>query len=128
MHHFNHVKCQGDTKIFRIEPSEVADRLLKTANFNTDEILFRLIFLKETSDVWAKDIMYHNDCMNKYISKIQRDVEKFLAHNFENPEKSNHIEEAFNDVIGSFDIGTNGYALSDVRDTLNKKVKCQGKA
>ena len=102
--------------------------MLKTANFNTDEILFRLIFLKETSDVWAKDIMYHNDCMNKYISKIQRDVEKFLAHDFENPEKSNHIEEAFNDVIGSFDIGTNGYALSDVRDTLNKKVKCQGKA
>ena len=31
-------------------------------------------------------------------------------------------------MIGSLDIGTNGYALSDVRDTLNKKLKCHGKA
>ena len=51
-----------------------------------------------------------------------------LADDFENPEKSSHIEEAFKDVIGSLDIGTNDYALSDVRDTLNKKLKCHGKA
>ena len=110
----NHVKCQGDTKRFRIESSEVADRLLKAANFNKDEIHIRLIFLKETGDVWAKDIMYRNNCMDKYISKFQRDVDKLLADDFGNPEKSNHIEEAFNDVIDSLDIGTNGYALSDV--------------
>ena len=118
----NHVKCQGDTKRFRIESSEVAGRLLKAANFN------KLIFLKETGDVWAKGIMYHNNCMNKYISKFQRDVEKLLADDFENPEKSNHIEKAFNGMIGSLDIGTNGYALSDDRDTLKKKLKCHGKA
>ena len=47
--------------------SEVADRLLKVANFNKDKIHVRLIFLKETGDVWAKDITYHNSCMNKYI-------------------------------------------------------------
>ena len=84
--------------------------------------------MKETGDVWAKGIMYHNNCMNKYISKFQRDVEKLLADDFENPEKSNHIEEAFNDVIGRLDIGANVYALSDVQDTLNKKLKCHGKA
>ena len=84
--------------------------------------------MKETGDVWAKDIMYHNNCMSKYISKFQRDIEKLLADDFENPEKNNHIEETFNDVIGSLDIGTNGYALSDVRDTLNKKLKCHGQA
>ena len=66
--------------------------------------------------------------MNKYISKFQRDVEKLLADDFENPEKSNHIEKAFNGMIGSLDIGTNGYALSDDRDTLKKKLKCHGKA
>ena len=124
----NYVKCQGDTKRFRIESSEVADRSLKAANFNKNEIHIWLIFLKETGDVWAKDIMYRNNCMNKYISKFQRDIEKLLADDFENPEKSNHIEEAFNDVTGSLDIGTNGYALSDVRDTLNKKLKCHDKA
>ena len=34
----NYVKCQGDTKRFRIESSEVADRSLKAANFNKNEI------------------------------------------------------------------------------------------
>ena len=93
-------------KRFRIESSEVADRLLKAANFNKDEIHIRLIFLKETGNVWAKDIMDHNNCINKYISKFQRDVEKLLADDFENPGNSNHNEEAFNDVIGSLNIGT----------------------
>ena len=30
----------------------------------------RLIFLKGTGDVWAQDDIYHNKCMNKYISKL----------------------------------------------------------
>ena len=66
----NHVKCQGDTKRFKIESSEVADRLWKTANFNNDEIHIRPTFLKQTGDLWAKDVMYHNNCMIKYISKL----------------------------------------------------------
>ena len=72
--------------------------------------------------------MYHNNCMNKYISKFQCDVEKLLADDFENLEKSNHIDENFNDVISNLDIDAKGYVLSDVRDTLNKKLKCHGKA
>ena len=65
--------------------------------------------------------------MNKYISEFQHDVEKLLAGDFKNLQKSNHTEEAFNDKIGSLDIGANGYALSDDWDTL-KKLKCHGKA
>ena len=57
--------------------------MLKTANFNKDEIHVRIIFLKETGNVWAKDIMYHNNCMSKYISKFQRDMEKLSAVDFE---------------------------------------------
>ena len=91
--------------------------MLKAANFNKDEIHIRLIFLKETGAVWVKDIMYHNNSMKKYISKFQ-------GGDFENPEKSNLI----NNVIGSLDIVANGYALSDVRDTLNKKLQCHGRA
>ena len=53
---------------------------------------------------------------------------KLLADDFVNLEKSNHIEEAFNNVIGSLDIATNAFTLSDVRDTLNKKLKCHCKA
>ena len=78
--------------------------------------------MKETGDVWAKDVMYHNNCMSKYISKFQRHVQKLLADDFENPEKSNHIEEAFNNLIGSLDIATNGYAFLDVRDKHETKM------
>ena len=53
----NHVKCQGDTKRFWIESSEEAESLLKAANFNKDEIHIRLIFLKETGDIWTKNII-----------------------------------------------------------------------
>ena len=60
--------------------------------------------------------------MNKYISKFQRNVKRLLADDVENPEKKkNHIKETFNDEIGSLGIVTNGYALSDTRDSLNKK-------
>ena len=69
--------------------------------------------MEETGDVLAEDIIYHNNCMNKYISEFQHDVEKLLAGDFKNLQKSNHTEEAFNDKIGSLDIGANGYALSD---------------
>ena len=75
---------------------------------------------------WRKLATYgqknlNNNSMNKYICKFQRDVEKLLADDVENPEKNNHIKESFNDEIGSLDIVTNGYALSDARDSLNKK-------
>ena len=67
-------------------------------------------------------------CMSKYISKFQRHVQKLLSDDFESPEKSNHIEEAFNNLVGSLNIATNGYAFLDVWDTLNKKLKCHCKA
>ena len=52
--------------------------------------------------------------MSKYISKFQRHVQKLLSDDFESPEKSNHIEEAFNNLVGSLNIATNGYAFLDV--------------
>ena len=52
----NHVKCQGDTKRFWIESSEVAESSLKAVNFYKEEIHIRLIFLKETGDIWTKNI------------------------------------------------------------------------
>ena len=66
----NHVKCQRDTKRFKIESSEVAGRLWKAANFNNNKIHIRPTFLEQTGDLWAKDFMYHNNCMIKYISKL----------------------------------------------------------
>ena len=72
--------------------------------------------------------MYHYNCLGKYIIKFQCDFKKLSADDSEYPKKSNHIEKAFNDVIASLVIGTNVYELPDVRDMLNKKLKCYGKA
>ena len=53
-------------KDLRLSPQ----RLRKAANFNNDEIHIRPTFLQETDDVWAKDVMYHNNCVIKYIRKL----------------------------------------------------------
>ena len=59
----NHVKCQAHTKTFQIKSLVVAE-VQQGRNSN------RLFFLKETGYVCAKDIMYHNNCMNMYTSKF----------------------------------------------------------
>ena len=123
----NHHKCQGETQRFRIETPDKADCLLKAVSFNKDEIHTRMIFMKEIGDVFANDVMYHNNCMCKYLNQFERDVEKLLAGNF--GKENNLIKETFDNLVETLNIDMNGYAVADIRDTLNKilKSKNQGK-
>ena len=72
---------------YHVKSSKLGDRLLKGANSNQDEVQIRLIFLKKFDNVWENDIMYCNNCMNKYIRKFQHVFKKLLGDDFENPEK-----------------------------------------
>ena len=119
----NFVKHQGELQRFRIESPEVANRMLKAVNFNKDIVHTRMIFMKEIGDIFANDVMYHRNCMNKYINQFERDVEKLLADDFESEKQSNHVKEAFTELVATLDIGLNGYAISEIRDTLNKELK-----
>lgn len=121
----NQRKNQGETKRSRVETAEKADCLLKAVNFNKDEVHTRMIFFKEVGDVFAGDVMYHKNCLNKYLNQFERDIEKLLAGNFGNNQETNIIKEAFDELVQSLNLGTNGYAVSDLRDTINHKLKSQ---
>ena len=51
------IKCQGDARKFCICKESAAKTLLKAANF--------------VGDVYAADVMYHNNYLNRYIKKFQ---------------------------------------------------------
>ena len=123
----DHVKCIGDIKRYRIGSKDMANKLLKAANFNKDNVFTSVVFLKTPGDVYANDIMYHVNCFNKYVNKFKRDVEALMADDFGNPDLHFHVELAFKNMIDDMDISKKGYALSDVRDTLNKELEIHGK-
>ena len=66
-------------------------------------------------DVYAADVMYHDNCFNCYIKKFQYDVDAFIT--FEIDDDLSMLGDTFKDLISSIEI--QGYALSDVRDLIN---------
>ena len=125
----DHVKFQGVKKKSRVETAERAECLMKAVRFNKDDVHTRMIFMKEVGDVFACDVMYHHICMNKYLKQFERGVEKLLCEDFGNRDGTNYIKETFREIIETLTPDSNGYALSDIRDTINKKLqdKDQGK-
>ena len=68
-----HVKFHGVKKKSRVEEAERADCLMKAARFNKDDVYTRMIFMKEIGDVFASDVMGHQNCMKKYsLSELSR--------------------------------------------------------
>ena len=56
--------------MFCICEESAAKTLLKGATFNKDSVYIRCILFKSAGDVYAADVMYHNNCLNKYIKKF----------------------------------------------------------
>ena len=79
----NQFKCQGDTKKYRISEINVAKTLLKAANFNKDSVHTQCILFKNVGDVFAVDVMYHRNCLNKYFKKIRYDVDSLMTFKIE---------------------------------------------
>ena len=67
--------------------------------------------------------------MKKFLKQFERAIEKLLCENFGNKDGTNIIKETFKEIIETLTPYSNGYALSDIRDTINKKLqdKNQGK-
>ena len=71
-------------------------------------------------DVHAVDVMYHNNCLNRYIKKFQYHVDALMA--FEVDDDRSLLEDTIKELISSVEIETQRYALSDVRDLINEKL------
>ena len=53
------MKRQGNSVRYRIGSKDLANNLIKAANFNKDDVYTRTVFLKNPGDVYANDTMYH---------------------------------------------------------------------
>ena len=107
----NQIKSRGITKRFRICEAKRARLFLSAIKYNKDDVYTRCSLLKNTGDVYAADIMYHNNYLSNYLQKFKREIEELLnpplsefkkgsmtsvfkefvvTINIQNKEKSNH--------------------------------------
>ena len=117
------MKCQSDAKRYRISDLAPAKNSIKAANFNKDCVHTRIVFLKTAGDVFAADIMHHKNCLNKYIKRFQRDVETLMEFEHEDQTDESQLKICFEEVIKDIDIVKQAYVLTDLRETLNKKME-----
>jgi len=71
----NQKKCKGDSILYRISVSKRAKQLLLASKFFKDEVYTRCSLLETPGDVFAADILYHNNCLSGYILKFKREIE-----------------------------------------------------
>ena len=116
-------ECQSDAKRYRISDLDPAKKLIKAANFNKDSVHTRIVYLKTTGDVFAADIMHHKNCLNKYIKRFQRDVETLMEFEHEDQTDESQLKICFEEVIKDIDIVKQAYVLTDLRETLDKKME-----
>ena len=62
-----------------INEVNIAKTLLKAAKFVKGSIHTQCILFKNVGDVFAADVMYHCNCMNKYFKKVLYDVDFLMA-------------------------------------------------
>ena len=98
------IKCQCDTKKFRICEEHAAKTLLKAANFNKDSVYTRCIMFKGVGDMYAVDVMYHNNCLNRCIKKFQYDVDALMT--FEVNDDRSLLEDTSKELISVIKIET----------------------
>ena len=117
------MKCQSDAKRYRISDLAPAKNSIKAANFNKDCVHTRIVFLKTAGDVFAADIMHHKNYLNKYIKRFQRDVETLMEFEHEDQADESQLKICFEELIKDIDIAKQAYVLTNLRETLNKKME-----
>ena len=76
----NQLKYLGDTNRYRVSEVNNSKTLLKAANSNKDSVNTQCILFKKVGDVFAANVMYHSNCLNKYCY----DVNCLMAFTIEN--------------------------------------------
>ena len=94
--------CQRDTKRQRISEVNVAKTLLKATNFNKDSVHTQCILFKNVGDVFAADVMYLSNCLNKSFKTIRYDVDSLMAFEIEDDKDRRSGEELGVNFLGSF--------------------------
>ena len=120
-------KHQGDIVLNRIETDKRAWKFLAATNFHKDATYRQTILCKEPKHVFAADVMYHGNCMNKYIQKALRQLERVSRYNteadnaFDATEKE-IVSQVFEKLCSKLDLDSRGYEVSDCCAQVNKSL------
>ena len=82
---------------------------LAAKNFNNDEVSAQCILLNDVGDIFAADIVYHANSMNRYILKFQHDIDEIINPRFETDESFNIV---LKEMLTTLDINSCAYSLS----------------
>ena len=67
--------------------------------------------------------MHHKNCLNKYIKQFQQDVETLMEFEHENQADESQLKICFEELIKDIDVAKQVYGVTDLRETLNKKIE-----
>ena len=121
----NCVQQNQDRTLFRICTNSRARLFRKAYNLNADAVFSRCAIYRNEGDIFAADIMYHNNCMAKYILQYQRKVDLLLTHVEEDDQQlisGDIYEQALKILLEQLNFNENSYSLSYCRDVLNKQL------
>ena len=124
--------CHGKEQQSRTETEKRAWKYLTATNFHKDATYQRTILCEEPKDIFAADVMYHRKCMNSYIQRALRQLEKVSRYNteadnaFDSTEKE-IVSKVFEELCSKLDLDSRGYTVSECCEQVNKSLSTYNK-
>ncbi len=106
----------GTYQKYRICECKSADKFLKATIYFHDEVYVRICDLEDTDAVFGADILYHSDCIRKYIRRYERSID--TGSSIEVSRKVEIFTELLNEVHADLYDGK-AISLSTIRNKCN---------
>lgn len=118
----NQMKCKGVDQRYRICEARRAKRFLSAIKYNKDVVYTRCSLFESIGDVFANDVMYHNNCLTNYLRKVEREIEQLLNPPLTELEKRK-MSVTFEEFVVTIDIQNKACALSTCRDQFQQYLE-----
>ena len=105
---------------YHISEVNVAKTRLKTSKFVKDSLHIQCILFKNMEDVFAADVMYHCNYLNKYFKSS---LWCWFSYGIRSTRwYKDRLEDTFKELTAFMDINKHVYVLSEVRDLMLEKL------
>ena len=105
---------------YHISEVNVAKTRLKTSKFVKDSLHIQCILFKNMGDVFAADVMYHCNYLNKYFKSS---LWCWFSYGIRSTRwYKDRLEDTFKELTAFMDINKHVYVLSEVRDLMLEKL------
>ena len=109
--------------LYQICDPNRARLFLAAYSFNKDEVWERCVLYNSIGDIFAADLVSHNDCMKGYVQKFRRSLN--TLNNLVNEcteTSSTAVEEMLSEYCDTLNFDTTGYDLSTCREAVNRRL------